>query len=164
MTQQLTEKSDVYSFGVVMLELITGKRPLEKGRYIVRQVRTTLDMEDEHFWGLKDMIDRRILSKNPLLSFTKFVKLALRCVEETARDRPTMNEVVKEIESMLQNDRSVTNSNSVSSSSSSSTTGSCARGAVIRHPYPESFGSNDMGSSSLEYNGGYLLSTRVEPK
>ncbi|KAM7261949.1 hypothetical protein ACFE04_021026 [Oxalis oulophora] len=37
MTEQLSEKSDVYSFGVVMLELVTAKQPIEKGKYIVRE-------------------------------------------------------------------------------------------------------------------------------
>ncbi|GAB2283983.1 hypothetical protein Dimus_018464, partial [Dionaea muscipula] len=37
MNQQLTEKSDVYGFGVVMLELISGRRPIQQGRYIVRE-------------------------------------------------------------------------------------------------------------------------------
>ncbi|KAG6675278.1 hypothetical protein I3842_15G093900 [Carya illinoinensis] len=36
-TQQLTEKSDVYSFGVFMLELLTSKRPIVKGKYIVHR-------------------------------------------------------------------------------------------------------------------------------
>lgn len=39
MTNQLTEKSDVYNFGVVLLEIITGKIPIDKGRYIVREVK-----------------------------------------------------------------------------------------------------------------------------
>ncbi|VAH20397.1 unnamed protein product [Triticum turgidum subsp. durum] len=38
MTQQLSEKSDVYSFGVVMLELVSGRQPIEKGKYVVRVV------------------------------------------------------------------------------------------------------------------------------
>lgn len=43
MTQQLTEKSDVYGFGVVMLELIHAKQPIEKGKYIVREIRLAMD-------------------------------------------------------------------------------------------------------------------------
>jgi serine/threonine protein kinase len=47
MTQQLSEKSDVYSFGVVLLELITARQPIEKGRYIVREIRTAIDQYDQ---------------------------------------------------------------------------------------------------------------------
>lgn len=44
-TYQLTEKSDVYSFGVVLVEIITGRRPLEpkrsdKERITIRWVST----------------------------------------------------------------------------------------------------------------------------
>ncbi|KAJ4817028.1 Leucine-rich repeat protein kinase family protein [Rhynchospora pubera] len=160
MTQQLTEKSDVYSFGVVMLELIIAKQPLEKGKYIVREVKSELDMTDEQYCGLKSMIDPRILSTNNLVAFPKFVNLAIRCVEEMAGDRPTMSEVVKEIELMLQNDGVYTNSNSASSSA----TEFHGKGAGTRHPYIDSFPAKDVSSNSFEYSGGYSLSTKVEPK
>ncbi|XP_078160318.1 leucine-rich repeat protein kinase family protein isoform X2 [Carex rostrata] len=160
MTQQLTEKSDVYSFGVVMLELIIAKPPLEKGRYIVREAKDALDMKDEQYCGLRGMIDQKILSTNNLVAFTKFVHLAIRCVEEMAADRLTMSEVVKEIESMLQSDGVYTNSNSASSSA----TDFQAKGAVPRHPYVDSFPAKDVSSNSFEYSGGYSLSTKVEPK
>lgn len=31
-TYQLTEKSDVYSFGVLLVEMISGRRPIERNR------------------------------------------------------------------------------------------------------------------------------------
>lgn len=39
-TFQLTDKSDVYSFGVLLIELITGRRPIELKR--ARQDRLTV--------------------------------------------------------------------------------------------------------------------------
>jgi hypothetical protein len=57
MTQQLTTKSNVYSFGVVLLELIMAKPPIHENKYIVRQVKIALDMEDRMHCGLKDVMD-----------------------------------------------------------------------------------------------------------
>ncbi|KAJ3682943.1 hypothetical protein LUZ60_013170 [Juncus effusus] len=159
MSQQLTEKSDVYSFGVVMMELITSKPPLEKGKYIVREIKSILDPKDEQYCGLKPIIDQRILNTNHLIAFNKFVKLAMRCVEEMAAERPTMSEVVKEIEIMLQNDGVSTNSTSANSSVNDLKGGA-------RHPYIDSFHAKDV-SSSFEYSGGYsdgYALSKVEPK
>lgn len=38
MTQQLTEKSDVYSFGVVLVELITGRQPIDLKRPVNERI------------------------------------------------------------------------------------------------------------------------------
>ena len=47
MTQRLTEKSDVYGFGVLMLEMLTARRPIEQGKYIVREVKLAMDKNKE---------------------------------------------------------------------------------------------------------------------
>ncbi|KAJ8752207.1 hypothetical protein K2173_003815 [Erythroxylum novogranatense] len=160
MTQQLTEKSDVYSFGVVMLELITAKQPIQKGKYIVREVRLALDKNDEEHYGLREIMDAVIRNKGNLVGFRTFVDLAIQCVEESAADRPTMSEVVKAIEIILQNDG--INTNSTSASSSATDFGS-SRGA-LRHPYEDLPKKYVNQNDAFDYSGGYTLPAKVEPK
>lgn len=69
MTQQLTEKSDVYSFGVVMLELVTAKQPIEKGKYIVREVRLAMNKNNEEDYGLREFMDPTIRDVSNLTGF-----------------------------------------------------------------------------------------------
>lgn len=142
MTQQLTTKSDVYSFGVVMLELITARLPIEKGKYIVREVKMAMDKSDKEYYGLRDIIDPAILNVGSLIGFQRFVELALQCLEDTSEDRPTMNDIVKEIEILLKDNRLETNS--ISASSSATYFGN-ARGAS-EQPYDEMAISSEVNS------------------
>ncbi|KAG8390701.1 hypothetical protein BUALT_Bualt01G0110900 [Buddleja alternifolia] len=161
MTQQLTEKSDVYSFGVVMLELITARQPIEKGKYIVREVRIVMDKSDEKHYGLREIMDPTIRNTPNLIGFQRFLELAMQCVEESASDRPTMSEVVKNLENILQNDGVSTNSTSASSSATEfgSSTG------ALRHPYNDSLPRKDATESdAFDYSGGYTIPAKVEPK
>ncbi|XP_031094482.1 probable leucine-rich repeat receptor-like protein kinase At5g49770 [Ipomoea triloba] len=164
MTQQLTEKSDVYSFGVVMLELITAKQPIEKGKYIVREVKMMMNKDNDEHFGLRNMMDPSIRNATTNLSgFGKFVELAMQCVEESAADRPTMSEAVKALETILQNDG--LNTNSTSASSSATDFGSSK--AVLAHPYHhDGLPRKEIHDSSdaFDYSGGFTLSAKVEPK
>ncbi|KAK4834164.1 hypothetical protein QYF36_018034 [Acer negundo] len=157
MTQQLTEKSDVYSFGVVMLELITAKQPIEKGKYVVREVRTMMDKNDEEHYGLKEIMDPTIRNM-VLIGFRKFVELAMQCVEESASERPTMSEVVKAIETFLQNDGMNTNSTSASSSATDFT----GSKGVLTHIYGDALPKKE--ANDFEYSGGYTVTAKLEPK
>lgn len=101
MTQQLTEKSDVYSFGVVLLELMTARAPIEHGKHIVRLVSEAMgDGKDPQ--NLDEIIDPNLGSGSKLGGLWKFVGLAMSCVREAASERPTMGEVVREIENILE--------------------------------------------------------------
>ncbi|XP_073122178.1 leucine-rich repeat receptor protein kinase HPCA1-like [Henckelia pumila] len=148
MTQQLTEKSDVYSFGVLLLELITARTPIERGRYIVREVKVAMDVSKD-MYGLQDILDPIIASSMPERSAEKFVDLSLRCVHESGYNRPTMSEVVKELENIM----ALCGLNPNAESASSSASYGVNRG--YDHPY-----SNE---SLVSYSAGYLP-TRLEPK
>ncbi|PVH37888.1 hypothetical protein PAHAL_5G114000 [Panicum hallii] len=157
MTQQLSEKSDVYSFGVVLLELITARQPIEKGRYIVREIRTAIDQYDQEYYGLKGLIDPKIRDSAKLIGFRRFVQLAMECVEESGVDRPTMNDVVKELETIVQNEGTqLLNSASLSAENFGD--------AKSQDPYAEHLPMNDESSSNtFDYNSVYSYSA-VQPK
>lgn len=157
MTQQLSEKSDVYSFGVVMLELLTSRQPIEKGKYIVREIRTAIDQYDQEYYGLKSLLDPAIRDSAKLVGFRRFVQLAMECVEESAVDRPTMNDVVKELETILQNEGALLlNSASLSAEHFGDAT---IRGQEEHSPMKD----DSSSSSAFDYNSVYSYSA-VEPK
>ncbi|KZV42602.1 putative leucine-rich repeat receptor-like protein kinase-like [Dorcoceras hygrometricum] len=161
MTQQLTEKSDVYSFGVVMLELITSKQPIEKGKYIVREVRIAMDKNEGTYFGLKEIIDPSIRDAPNLIGFSRFLEVAMQCVEESASDRPTMSEVVKSLESILLDNGLTT----TSTSQSSSLTEFGSDKDADRHPYDVSLPRKDGGKTDdYECSDGFSESTKVQHK
>ncbi|KAF7031314.1 hypothetical protein CFC21_042657 [Triticum aestivum] len=132
MTQQLSEKSDVYSFGVVMLELLSARLPITKGRYIVREFRIAIDPNEHDYYGLQGIIDPAIHDAAKSAGFRRFVQLAMECVEESASKRPTMSSVVKEIETMLQNEGLSSSSSSVTEfEHAGQATGGPYSGAVV---------------------------------
>ncbi|XP_028762891.1 probable leucine-rich repeat receptor-like protein kinase At5g49770 [Neltuma alba] len=100
MSQQLTEKSDVYGFGVLLLELITARKPIERGKYIVKEIKNALDKKRD-LCGLYELLDPTMDLGSTLIGFEKYVNLAMMCVEESGADRPAMSNVVKEIENLL---------------------------------------------------------------
>lgn len=162
MTQQLTDKSDVYSFGVVMLELLTAKLPIVKGKYIVREVRLAMDMTDEKEYGLRELLDPN-LKDSLLTGFGRFIQLAMQCVEESAAERPTMSDVVKILENILKSDGMHTSSTSNSSSANEFANVFGSTQGVPVHPYTEGVLKRNE-SDAFEYTGGYDITAKFEPK
>ncbi|MBA0817302.1 hypothetical protein Gohar_001880 [Gossypium harknessii] len=94
LTHKLTDKSDVYSLGVVFLELLTGMQPISHGKNIVREVNVAY-----HSGMIFSVIDGR-MGSYPSECVEKFVTLALKCSHDETDGRPSMADVVRELENI----------------------------------------------------------------
>ncbi|GER51509.1 protein kinase superfamily protein [Striga asiatica] len=96
MTGHLTSKSDVYSFGVVLLEMITGRRSMDKNRpngeqNLVEWARPNM-ADRRRFYRL---IDPRLEGHFSIKGAQKAAQLAARCLNRDSKVRPLMSEVVE---------------------------------------------------------------------
>ena len=100
-SSQFTDKSDVYSFGVVLAELLTGKRPILVARLDneARSLATIFLMAMEEN-RLEKILDSRITDDGAKEQMIGFANIAYRCLNLNGRRRPTMKEVVAELESI----------------------------------------------------------------
>ncbi|KAH9665561.1 protein kinase domain-containing protein [Citrus sinensis] len=98
-SNRLTEKSDVYSFGVVLLELITGQPVIQKTpeRTLIGQwVSSMLARGD-----IKNIVDQRLQGDFDTNTVWKAVEIAMACIHSISTRRPTMNQVVIELNDCL---------------------------------------------------------------
>lgn len=92
----LTSRSDVYSFGVVLLEMLTGRRSMDKNRpngehNLVEWARPHLG-EKRRFYRL---IDPRLEGHFSIKGAQKAAQLAAHCLSRDPKARPLMSEVVE---------------------------------------------------------------------
>ncbi|MBA0554943.1 hypothetical protein Golob_014015, partial [Gossypium lobatum] len=94
-TMKVTEKCDIYSYGVVLLELLTGRtpvQPLDQGGDLVTWVRHYIR---DHSLS-PGMLDSRLNQRDErtVCHMLTVMKIALICTSMSPSDRPTMREVV----------------------------------------------------------------------
>nr|XP_027071314.1 probable LRR receptor-like serine/threonine-protein kinase At1g06840 isoform X1 [Coffea arabica] len=95
LTRKLTDKSDVYSLGVVFLEILTGKQPILHGKNIVREVNLA-----HQSGAMFSIIDTR-MGSYPSECVERFIALGLKCCQDKPEDRPSIVDVVRELENIL---------------------------------------------------------------
>ncbi|KAG2675288.1 hypothetical protein I3843_13G155700 [Carya illinoinensis] len=99
MTGHLSSSSDVYSFGVVLLELLTGRKSLDKLRPAREQNLTDwalpLLKEKKKFLNI---IDPRLEGDYPIKGVHKAAMLAYHCLNKNPKARPLMRDIVDSLE------------------------------------------------------------------
>uniref|UniRef100_A0A6N2KGU9 Protein kinase domain-containing protein n=1 Tax=Salix viminalis TaxID=40686 RepID=A0A6N2KGU9_SALVM len=101
MTGHLTARSDVYGFGVVLLELLLGRRALDKSRpsrehNLVEWARPLLNQNKK----VLRILDPRMEGQYSSRIAMKVANLAYQCLSQNPKGRPLMNQVVELLESV----------------------------------------------------------------
>ncbi|XP_047311847.1 MDIS1-interacting receptor like kinase 1-like [Impatiens glandulifera] len=95
-TLKVDEKSDIYSFGVVLLELLTGKRPLDPAfgecvdivewvRSKIKKKRSMGEALDSSIVGSSEHVEEEMLL---------VLRIALLCTAKSPKDRPSMRDTI----------------------------------------------------------------------
>ncbi|XP_058084111.1 probable serine/threonine-protein kinase PBL3 [Magnolia sinica] len=100
-TGRLSAKSDVYSFGVVLLELLSGRRALDKTRVGVEQ--NLVEWAKPYLGDKRKLfriMDTKLEGQYPQKGAHAVANLALQCLSSEAKGRPRMAEVLATLEQL----------------------------------------------------------------
>ncbi|KAJ0687441.1 putative transferase, protein kinase RLK-Pelle-Singleton family [Helianthus annuus] len=101
-TKEITESSDIYGFGLILIELLTGKTPVdaEIGLHenVVEWARYCYS--DCHLEAWVDPLIKVHALKNPN-HIVEIMYLALQCTAHDIAARPYAEDVVKRLESIM---------------------------------------------------------------
>ncbi|XP_068669333.1 G-type lectin S-receptor-like serine/threonine-protein kinase At2g19130 [Aristolochia californica] len=98
----ITTKADVYSYGMMVFEIISGRRNIEQSgdgkvlffpTWAAKRI-----MEGE----VLSLLDSRLLGEADLVELSRVCRVACWCIQDDEEDRPSMVQVVKVLEGLLE--------------------------------------------------------------
>jgi len=97
-TGMLNETSDVYSFGILIMEIISGRVPVDYNRppgeiNLVEWLKTMVSNRNS-----EGVLDPKMTEKPTSRALKKALLVALRCVDPEARKRPKIGHVIHMLE------------------------------------------------------------------
>ncbi|KAL7155041.1 hypothetical protein ABFS83_03G047100 [Erythranthe nasuta] len=97
-TGMLNERSDVYSFGILIMEILTGRNPVDYSRppgevNLVDWLKAMVSNRNS-----EGVLDPKILEKPSSRALKRTLLVALRCVDPNSQKRPKMGHVVHMLE------------------------------------------------------------------
>ena len=101
LTGHLTARSDIYGFGVVLLEMLIGRKAMDKSRpsrehNLVEWARPLLNHQKKLF----RILDPRLEGQYSNRTAIKVANLAYQCLSQNPKGRPVMSQVVDILESL----------------------------------------------------------------
>jgi serine/threonine protein kinase len=95
---EVNEKCDVYSFGILTLEILFGKHPGDVVTSLWQQPsQSVMDLTHDTML-LIDMLDQRLpYPPNNVQEVELVIRVAIACLTESPRSRPTMQQVCKQL-------------------------------------------------------------------
>ncbi|XP_019152672.1 PREDICTED: probable serine/threonine-protein kinase At1g01540 [Ipomoea nil] len=97
-TGMLNERSDVYSFGILLMEIITGRNPVDYSRppgevNLVDWLKTMVSNRNA-----EGVVDPKLPEKPSSRALKRILLVALRCVDPNSQKRPKMGHVLHMLE------------------------------------------------------------------